>query len=109
MRRCFVFEGSESLAWHNNIYRAFNLSSSILEREVLSFRSEIKLLELLGLTPSQPSRDLVPFSAFLDFSAKYEEPAVAEGFSEIVKVQWRFQGSEEERERWNAWLQIDGK
>jgi len=32
--RCFKFENSIDLAWHNNMYRAFCLASSTLENEV---------------------------------------------------------------------------
>lgn len=32
--RCFVFTGSMELAWHNNLYRAFNLPLSIVANEV---------------------------------------------------------------------------
>lgn len=39
----------------------------------------------------------------------YEEPKMTEGFAEIRKVNWVFEGSEEEQKRWNMWLQIDGK
>lgn len=32
--RCFVFTGSIELAWHNNLYRAFNLPPSVVANEV---------------------------------------------------------------------------
>lgn len=32
-----------------------------------------------------------------------------EGFYEVRKVNWRFEGDEEARKRWSMWLQIDGK
>jgi hypothetical protein len=32
--RCFVFTGSIELAWHNNLYRAFNLPPSVAANEV---------------------------------------------------------------------------
>ena len=32
--RCFKFENSIDLAWHNNMYRAYCLASSTLENEV---------------------------------------------------------------------------
>ena len=32
--RCFVFTGSIELAWHNNLYRAFNLPSLVAANEV---------------------------------------------------------------------------
>ncbi|EIM90535.1 PNK3P-domain-containing protein [Stereum hirsutum FP-91666 SS1] len=87
--RCFHFEGSQGLAWHNNLYRAFNRPPS----------------SVIG----EPARDLLPKFAFATYEKGFEEPTMEEGFDEIQKVQWQFEGSEEERQRWSMWLQIDGK
>ena len=57
----------------------------------------------------QPKRSLVPYTALLAFKNAFKEPTLEEGFSEIKVVNWAFEGSEEERERWEMWLQIDGK
>ncbi|KAI1790709.1 PNK3P-domain-containing protein [Ganoderma leucocontextum] len=89
MIRCIYFTGSMELAWHNNLYRAFNLPPS--------------------LSATEPKRDLLPFSAFASFRANFQEPSVDEGFSEVRKVNWVFDGDEEARKRWSMWLQIDGK
>ncbi|KAG0706419.1 polynucleotide kinase 3 phosphatase-domain-containing protein [Suillus ampliporus] len=83
--RCLVFTGSIDLAWHNNLYRAY-VHPSIESR-----------------------RDILPYLAFIGFRENYEEPQLTEGFSEIIKVNWVFEGCEEERKRWSMWLQIDGK
>src|ERR1700679_3564584 len=32
--RCFVFQGSAELAWHNNLYRAYARPASLAAREV---------------------------------------------------------------------------
>ncbi|EGO24781.1 hypothetical protein SERLADRAFT_449528 [Serpula lacrymans var. lacrymans S7.9] len=87
--RCFVFTGSMELAWHNNLYRAYNLSPVTAARE--------------------PKRDILPYLAFLGFRDNYEEPQLSEGFTEIQSVDWTFRGDEEDRKRWSMWLQIDGK
>ncbi|KAI0713316.1 PNK3P-domain-containing protein [Earliella scabrosa] len=87
--RCFHFTGSFELAWHNNLYRAFNLPPSLAAEE--------------------PKRDILPMLAFNSFRTDFEEPTVDEGFSEVRKVNWVFEGDEEARKRWNMWLQIDGK
>ncbi|KAH7927691.1 PNK3P-domain-containing protein [Leucogyrophana mollusca] len=87
--RCFIFTGSIDLAWHNNLYRAYNLASSTAEQE--------------------PKREVVPYLAFLGFRDNYEEPQLGEGFSSVTKVNWTFEGNKEERRRWSMWLQIDGK
>jgi bifunctional polynucleotide phosphatase/kinase len=51
----------------------------------------------------------VPYNAFTMFKAQYEEPIITEGFKELRYVNWVFEGSDEERRRWNMWLQLDGK
>ncbi|KAI0278338.1 PNK3P-domain-containing protein [Russula aff. rugulosa BPL654] len=87
--RCFVFQGSVELAWHNNLYRAFARPASLAARE--------------------PTRPVLPHMALTSFEDAYEAPSVNEGFSEVRDVPWRFGGSEEERRHWSMWLQIDGK
>jgi bifunctional polynucleotide phosphatase/kinase len=44
--------------------------------------------------------------AFTSFRANYEEPTLEEGFTEIKQINFRFEGTEEERRRWNMWLDI---
>ncbi|TFY68068.1 hypothetical protein EVJ58_g1248 [Rhodofomes roseus] len=105
--RCIVFEGSLELAWHNNLYRAFNLPPSTVEREVSYLLPSSRQDAYPGL--KQPKRELLPYNAFTSFRAQYEEPQLKEGFQEIKKVNWVFEGDEEERRRWGMWLQIDGK
>ncbi|EPQ59072.1 PNK3P-domain-containing protein [Gloeophyllum trabeum ATCC 11539] len=87
--RCFLFQGSMELAWHNNLYRAYNMPPSQAEKE--------------------SRRDLVPYAACLSFRDNYEEPREDEGFTEVRIVNWIFEGDEEELRRWSMWLQIDGK
>jgi bifunctional polynucleotide phosphatase/kinase len=58
---------------------------------------------------AQPKRDALPHIAFKGFRDNYEEPQTSEGFSEIKKVNWVFDGNDEERRFWSMWLQIDGK
>ena len=84
-----MFNGSLELAWHNNLYRAFNLPPA--------------------LAATEPKRDLLPYSAFTGFRADFEEPSVEEGFAEVRKVNFIFEGDQEARRRWSMWLQIDGK
>ncbi|TBU28970.1 PNK3P-domain-containing protein [Dichomitus squalens] len=87
--RCIYFAGSIELAWHNNLYRAFNMPPSVAAAE--------------------PKRDLLPYSAFASFRQKFQEPSVDEGFYEVRRVNWIFEGDEEAKKRWSMWLQIDGK
>ncbi|KAF7983148.1 hypothetical protein HWV62_24133 [Athelia sp. TMB] len=85
--RCFKFEGTAELAWHNNLYRAYNMPPSSAEKE--------------------PKRELLPYGALASYANAFEEPTLSEGFSEIKTVNWVFQGSEEARKRWSMWLQLD--
>ncbi|KAH9857756.1 PNK3P-domain-containing protein [Lenzites betulinus] len=87
--RCVYFADPLELAWHNNLYRAFNLPPALVAAE--------------------PKRDLVPYSAFTGFRADFEEPSTEEGFAEVRKVNFAFEGDEDARRRWSMWLQIDGK
>ncbi|KAI0027835.1 polynucleotide kinase 3 phosphatase-domain-containing protein [Vararia minispora EC-137] len=87
--RCFVFDGSLELAWHNNLYRAYNMSPAHAEKEGV--------------------REILPYMAFSGFRDSYEAPTEGEGFSEIRTVKWVFEGNDEERRRWEMWLQVSGK
>ncbi|KIK63827.1 hypothetical protein GYMLUDRAFT_71948 [Collybiopsis luxurians FD-317 M1] len=84
--RCFLFTGSRHLAWHNNLYRALNLPPSLASRE--------------------EKRELVPEIAYTTYENNFEEPSISEGFSEIRKVNWVFEGTGEERKYWSMWLQL---
>ena len=64
---------------------------------------------LKAIVTTQLKRDIVPYMAFTSFRDSYEEPMEEEGFSEIRRVHWVFEGSEQERDMWKMWLQIDGK
>ncbi|CDO70582.1 hypothetical protein BN946_scf184636.g15 [Trametes cinnabarina] len=88
-KRCLYFVGTLELAWHNNLYRVFNLPPAKAD--------------------SEAKRTLLPYSALTGFRADFEEPSVDEGFAEVRKVNFVFEGGEEERRRWSMWLQIDGK
>ncbi|KZP29992.1 PNK3P-domain-containing protein [Athelia psychrophila] len=87
--RCFKFDGSAELAWHNNLYRAYNRAPSNAQDET--------------------KREVLPYAAISSFASAYEEPTTSEGFSEIRTVNWVFEGSEEAERRWSMWLQLDDK
>ncbi|TFK72591.1 PNK3P-domain-containing protein [Pluteus cervinus] len=82
--RCFLFEGSIELAWHNDLYRTY-------------------------LSANGDKRALVPYGGLVSFRDKFEEPATDEGFSEIRRVNWVFRGTPDEERKWSMWLQVDGK
>jgi bifunctional polynucleotide phosphatase/kinase len=80
--RCMWLNVSRELAWHNNLYRAFY--------------------------PADPAqkRSILPQAVYGSFRSEFEEPTIDEGFSEVRSINWVFEGTEDERKRWNAWLQI---
>ncbi|KAJ8483437.1 hypothetical protein ONZ45_g14602 [Pleurotus djamor] len=88
--RCFYFTASMELAWHNNLYRAY-----------------------IAPTPTdtngKEARSAVPYLAFTGFRSAFEEPEMDEGFDVIKKINFVWEGGEEERKRWEMWLQVDGK
>ncbi|KAJ7492183.1 polynucleotide kinase 3 phosphatase-domain-containing protein [Mycena latifolia] len=88
--RCMFFTGSLELAWHNNLYRAYGLPSSVTDRK--------------------PPRDVLPKQAFKTFKESLEEPALSEGLTQIKKVNWVFSGTQEEKKAWSQWtLQFDNE
>ncbi|OJJ47468.1 hypothetical protein ASPZODRAFT_130948 [Penicilliopsis zonata CBS 506.65] len=79
--RCIYFTAPTTVCQHNNAVRAANPD----------------------LNPE--SRDLVPTIAFTGFSSKLQEPTVEEGFHDVYRVDFRFQGSEATREIWRQhWI-----
>ncbi|RJE26557.1 Polynucleotide [Aspergillus sclerotialis] len=49
------------------------------------------------------SRTLVPGIAFEDFARRFREPSLDEGFQDIVRVKFRFQGSEAAKKLWSQY------
>jgi len=83
--RCLQFNVSVALSWHNNLYRAFCLASD---------------------HPDYGKRDFIDYSAYVSFAKQMEEPELGEGFRDIRKINWIFEGTEEEHKRWNRWLEL---
>ncbi|GIC88424.1 putative DNA 3'-phosphatase Tpp1 [Aspergillus udagawae] len=77
--RCVHFTSPPDLCKHNNAVRAANRS----------------------LNPE--SRAPLPGIAFGDFLKRFKEPTMEEGFSDIVRVDFRFQGDEEARRIWGQY------
>ncbi|KJK64510.1 Polynucleotide kinase 3 phosphatase [Aspergillus parasiticus SU-1] len=49
------------------------------------------------------SRTLLPGIAFGDFGRRFKEPTMAEGFKDIVRVDFRFRGDEESQKIWKQY------
>ncbi|KAF9738760.1 bifunctional polynucleotide phosphatase/kinase [Paraphaeosphaeria minitans] len=81
--RCVVFTASSELCEHNNAVRALNA----------------------GPDTNPEQRLLLPKLAFASFKKRYQEPAMAEGFQGIVRVDFRLEGSDEQQKLWSMfWL-----
>jgi bifunctional polynucleotide phosphatase/kinase len=74
--RCVFFTAPIELAQHNNVYRAC----------------------------IKASRPLLPTLAFASYAKNLEEPSIDEGFDELKKVHFVFEGSAEERASWDKYL-----
>ena len=94
------------LAWHNNLYRAFNTPPSVATNEVRVLKPRLRSM---FMEPFQPKRELVPYLAYTSYKSAFQEPELSEGFSEIKKVNWVFEGDEEAHRRWSMWHQLEGK
>ncbi|PYH99159.1 polynucleotide kinase 3'-phosphatase [Aspergillus ellipticus CBS 707.79] len=74
--RCVYFTASPALCRHNDAVRAANQT----------------------LNPE--SRSLLPGIAFGDFLRRFKEPAMDEGFQDIIRVEFRFRGDQEAKRLW---------
>ncbi|OGM41792.1 polynucleotide kinase- 3'-phosphatase [Aspergillus bombycis] len=55
------------------------------------------------LKTNPESRTLLPGIAFGDFGRRFKEPMMAEGFEDIVRVDFRFRGNEESKNIWRQY------
>ncbi|WWC98526.1 polynucleotide kinase 3'-phosphatase [Kwoniella sp. B9012] len=78
--RLFHFLCPLELAKHNNVYRA-----------------------CYG-PPDEPTRTLLPTLAFTSYAGAFEKPSIDEGFDEIRGVNFHFEGSEEQRRKWDMYM-----
>ncbi|PLB46952.1 polynucleotide kinase 3'-phosphatase [Aspergillus steynii IBT 23096] len=77
--RCVYFSASPDLCRHNNAVRAANQD----------------------LNPE--SRTLLPGIAFGDFLRRFKEPALSEGLTDIVRVDFRFRGNADAKRVWGQY------
>ncbi|CAO3590169.1 unnamed protein product [Absidia cylindrospora] len=73
--RCFYFVADEHLCRHNNYYRHI----------------------------TQGDRDLLSEIVFRTFKSRFQEPTLEEGFTEIKKINFTFDGSEDDLSEWRKW------
>ncbi|CAG7846233.1 Bifunctional polynucleotide phosphatase/kinase AltName: Full=DNA 5'-kinase/3'-phosphatase; AltName: Full=Polynucleotide kinase-3'-phosphatase; Includes: RecName: Full=Polynucleotide 3'-phosphatase; AltName: Full=2'(3')-polynucleotidase; Includes: RecName: Full=Polynucleotide 5'-hydroxyl-kinase [Serendipita indica DSM 11827] len=82
---CIWFADTD-VAWHNNMYRALGRTEALREIEGDS--------------------KLIPCKDFKDIQGRFEEPARAEGFKDLKRIYFRFEGTEEERKRYMLWYPL---
>ncbi|KAF2721498.1 PNK3P-domain-containing protein [Polychaeton citri CBS 116435] len=78
--RLVHFTASAKLCEHNDIVRA--LGGDIMNPE---------------------RRTMLPKMAFTGFASRYREPKVEEGFQDITRVDFQFEGTEEQRRLWSRY------
>lgn len=110
--RCVHFLASSELCKHNAAARASN-KELVRAKTVFSFDYSIfplgdtntqQLMPLL-LSPIQnpESRQTLPGIAFIDYARRYQVPALDEGFADIIPVEFRFRGTEDEKKLWSQY------
>ncbi|KAG8981507.1 hypothetical protein FRB90_007208 [Tulasnella sp. 427] len=82
----FVWNITLDLAWHINLYRAHFLSEAVKANE--------------------STREMLGYGVFTQFQNAFQPPTIEEGFSEVKTINWIFQGSDEDRRRFNMYLDI---
>ncbi|KAL8808059.1 MAG: hypothetical protein Q9182_000337 [Xanthomendoza sp. 2 TL-2023] len=78
--RCVHFTASAKLCEHNDTVRAIAGE---------------------GFNPEK--RKILPHSAFSSFASRFKQPKVDEGFQDVVKVEFEFQGDDEEGKIWSRY------
>ncbi|POY76877.1 hypothetical protein BMF94_0129 [Rhodotorula taiwanensis] len=81
--RCFYFTAPIQLAMHNSVYRA-------LCEPVDKGNGKV--------------REVLPMVAFLSFRTNLEIPTVDEGFDEVKRINFNFEGTPEQLKKWQRWL-----
>ncbi|KAG8953997.1 hypothetical protein FRC04_000981 [Tulasnella sp. 424] len=84
--RAFVWNVTLDLAWHINLYRAHFLSDDVKANEA--------------------TREMLGYGVFTQYQNAFQPPTIEEGFSEVKTINWIFQGSEEDRRRFNMYLDV---
>ncbi|RYN23509.1 hypothetical protein AA0113_g12232 [Alternaria arborescens] len=79
--RCVLVTATPKLCEHNDTFRALNI----------------------GPETNRESRTILPHAAFSGFASRYREPKLSEGFVDIIKTNFQFEGSEEQRLLWSKY------
>ncbi|PRQ72955.1 Polynucleotide kinase 3 phosphatase-domain containing protein [Rhodotorula toruloides] len=81
--RCFHFTAGVELAMHNSVYRA--------------------LYDAVDKGNGK-KREVLPEIAFNSFRSRFEMPTLAEGFDELKRINFKFDGTPAQLAKWQQWL-----
>ncbi|KAF2266661.1 PNK3P-domain-containing protein [Lojkania enalia] len=79
--RCVLFTAPSKLCEHNDTVRALNI----------------------GPESNPENRSILPKLAFTSFASRYREPKASEGFEDVIKVDFEFEGNEAHRKLWTKY------
>lgn len=94
--RLVHFTAPPKLCEHNDTVRA--LSGKLVGR---LFHSHVQNLTKCKMNPED--RTMLPRMAFNSFASRYREPKLEEGFQDITKVAFKFQGDEDQKALWGRY------
>ncbi|KAI9748470.1 MAG: hypothetical protein M4579_007214 [Chaenotheca gracillima] len=77
---CIYLDTPAPLCEHNDAVRALN-----------------------GILMNPEKRTILPKMAFRGFASRFKEPTVEEGFDDVIHVQFKFQGNDEQRKIWTKY------
>lgn len=97
--RLVHFTAPPKLCEHNDTVRA--LSSEKVVSEIAAETACTCMLTVCKLNPED--RTLLPKMAFSSFASRYREPKLEEGFQDITKVAFVFQGDEVQKALWSRY------
>ena len=78
--RCVYFTAPVKLCEHNDTVRA-----------------------LAGMEFNPEKRTILPHSAFAGYRSRFKEPSIKEGFQDIIRIDFQFQGDEKARRIWSKY------
>ena len=87
--RCVYFTSPTHLCEHNDTVRALSGSLSGMKQN--------------GEKLNPEKREILPHSAFSFYRSRFKEPQITEGFQDIVRVDFRFEGNEELKKIWSRY------
>ncbi|KAE9979636.1 hypothetical protein EG327_006934 [Venturia inaequalis] len=86
--RCIYFTAIDRLCRHNDAVRALN--AAVFNQD-------------LGKTLNPEDRTILPPVAFTSYRGRFEEPKLEEGFTDVFKVDFEFEGTEEQKAVWSKY------